>query len=248
MSETKRHLEARTTLYLLLKDALRGDALGSDQFVYYDATDPRRCLSPDVFVKRGSTEANFDVWKVWLRGAPELAVEIISASDHRDADWGEKMRRYRASGIGEVVRFDAADREAPVRVWDRIDGDLIERVREGGQPFECLTLGLWWVVTPSEMGPQLRLARDPEGKDLLPTPDEERLRLARELADERSARTLAEHNHLVESHAREAEAKAREAEAKAREAEAKARAAAERERDAALAELEALRAQLATKG
>src|SRR4051812_30302446 len=81
VSETKRHLEVRTTLYLLLKDALAGAAIGSDQFVYWDAGDPRRCLSPDVFVKLGAREATFDNWKIWERGAPDLAVEIVSASD-----------------------------------------------------------------------------------------------------------------------------------------------------------------------
>ncbi len=47
VSETKRHLEARTTLYLLLKAALAGTAIGSNQLVYWDAGDPRKCLSPD---------------------------------------------------------------------------------------------------------------------------------------------------------------------------------------------------------
>jgi Uma2 family endonuclease len=116
VSETKRHLEARTTLYLLLKDALPGDAIGSDQFVYPDASNPRKCLSPDVFVKlgaqsqraplAGAREASFDNWKIWERGAPDVAVEIVSASDRSDAEWAVKFERYPASGIGEVVRFD----------------------------------------------------------------------------------------------------------------------------------------------
>src|SRR4029079_18770800 len=109
VSETKRHLEARTALYLLLKEAFAGPAIGSEQFVYSDAGDPQKCLSPDVFVKRGAAEESFDNWKIWERGAPDLAVEIVSASDRRDSDWAEKLVRYQASGIGEVTRFDAAD-------------------------------------------------------------------------------------------------------------------------------------------
>jgi Uma2 family endonuclease len=269
VSETKRHLEARTALYLLLKDALTGHALGSDQFVYFDATDPKRCISPDVFVRRGSSEANFDVWKVWENGAPHLAVEIVSASDRRDQDWEDKLARYRASGIHEVVRFDSQDAERPIRVWDRVEDDLLERAPElverpqdSAHLRECVTLGLWWAVAPSEYGPQLRLARDREGKDLLPTPVEERVRLAQELAEERKARAAAEHERLLAEHAKrlaeqrlrdEAEARQREAEARQREAEARqreaeARTAAERERDAALAELAKLRARLGEKG
>ena len=264
VSETKRHLEARTTLYLLLKETFAGQAIGSDQFLYYDAADPQRCLSPDVFVKRGSNVSDFDVWKVWEGGTPELAVEIISASDRRDADWGEKMARYRASGVAEVVRFDPLDREAQVRVWDRVADDLVERAPGSPHQRECAALGLWWVVVPSDFGPQLRLARDPEGKTLLPTPTEDRVRLVRELAEERHARSQAEHERLLAEHARnvaeaerqrETEARQREAEARQREAEARQREAearsvaeeklreAERERNAALAELAKLRAR-----
>lgn len=222
VSETKRHLEARTALFLLLEDALAGSAaVGSEQFVYSDAGDPQKCLSPDVFVKVGSREQSFDNWKSWELGAPDLAVEIVSASDRRDADWAEKMARYLASGIREVVRFDPLDPKQPVRVWDRVEGDLIERTPESTHLRECVTLGLWWVVVPTpEYGPQLRLARDREGRDLLPTPDEQRTRLAQELAEERKARALAEHDRML----------------------------AERARDAALAELERLRAALARAG
>src|SRR5580700_150159 len=124
VSETKRHLEARTTLYLLLKGALAGTAIGSDQFVYWDAGDPRKCLSPGVFVTLGAREETFDSWKIWERGAPDVAVEIVSASDQSDAEWAVKHERYQASGIGEVVRFDPADDEQPIKVWDRIEGEL----------------------------------------------------------------------------------------------------------------------------
>lgn len=232
--ETKRHLEARTTLYLLLKDALAGHAIGSDQFVYWDATDPRRCVAPDVFVKRGTSDAAFDVWKVWERGAPELAVEIVSATDRRDDDWRAKLASYLAAGVAEVVRFDPSDEETPIRVWDRVDEDLVERAPADPDARECALLGLWWVKAPSEYGPQLRLARDREGKELLPTPEEERIRLAQELADERKARTAAEHAQLLAEHARK----------QAEEAQARA----ERERDEALAELAKLRAERGERG
>jgi hypothetical protein len=252
VSETKRHLEVRTTLYLLMRDALAGHAVGSEQFVYWDARDPQKCLSPDVFVKRGTSDALFDTWKVWERGAPELAVEVVSASDRRDQDWDEKMERYQASGIAEVVRFDPMNAECPIRAWDRVEGDLLERSPDSSDLCECATLGMWWVVAPSAFGPQLRLARDREGKELLPTPDEQRMSLAAQLAEERRARAHAEHERLLAEHklqaeaeARQREAEARQREAEARQREAEARAIAERERDAALAELAKLRAERA---
>jgi len=239
--ETKRHLEARTTLYLLLKDAFGGAAIGSDQFVYLDAGDPRKCLAPDVFVKLGAREATFDNWKIWERGAPDVAVEIVSASDRGDAAWAVKLERYQASGVGEVVRFDQGDEVQPIRVWDRVEGELLERAPGSGDLCECLTLGLWWVVVSSEYGPMLRLARDRSGTQLLPTPSEDRLRLAEELAEERKARTVAEHQRLLEQHARMVAERERDDAL----AENERLRAAERERDDALAEVERLRADLA---
>ncbi len=239
--ETKRHLENRTNLYLMLRGALAGDALGSDQFVYWDATDPRKSLAPDLFVKRGSEALSFDTWKVWERGAPDLAVEIVSPFDHRDAVWDDKIARYRACGVGEVVRFDAQDRMQPVRIWDRVDEDLVERAPGSPDLHECATLGLWWVVVSSPFGPQLRLARDREGKELLPTPDEARLAAERERATAERERAVAEHERAVAEHGRAVAEQERQREANER-------ASAERERDAALAEIARLRAELTRGG
>ncbi|WP_437586161.1 Uma2 family endonuclease [Sorangium sp. So ce1000] len=221
---------------LLLKDALAGVAIGSDQFVYWDAGDPQKCLSPDLFVKLGAREEMFDVWKVWERGAPDLAVEIVSASDRRDADWSTKLARYQSSGIGEVVRFDP-DGEQPLRVWDRVEGELLERAPESAHLCECVALGLWWVIAPSPSGPMLRLSRDREGSQLVPTVGEERVRLEAEVAQARTARSAAEHARaLAEEQAALAEEQAALAEEKVREE----RAA----REAAEAEIARLRAEL----
>ncbi|WP_437807058.1 Uma2 family endonuclease [Sorangium sp. So ce1078] len=194
--ETNRHLELRTALYLILKRELaRVATLGSDQFVYWDPTTSKKRLAPDAFVRLGAPHRTFRTWKTWLHGAPDLGVEIVSESDEGEADWDEKLERYRASGIREVVRFHPDDRERPIRVWDALDGDLVERAPDDPELHACEALGLWWtIVEDPSVGPMLRLSRDREGHDLLPTPDE------------------------AEAKAREAEAKAREAETRAREA------------------------------
>jgi len=65
--ENKRHLLLRTALLLLLQRELAGcvAAIGCEQFVYWNARDPRRCLAPDVFVKLGVEDSIFDSWKCW---------------------------------------------------------------------------------------------------------------------------------------------------------------------------------------
>lgn len=186
--ESKRHLEIRTALYAILKHALRDRAMiGSEQFVYWDPTDPSECVAPDAFVRLGAPDERFVSWKTWERGAPHLAVEIVSSSDASEASWAPKLRKYHRLGASEVVRFDPENGE--LRIWDFVEGDLVERVLSRGEPAECVPLGLFWVVAPDEASDLgLRLARDEAGKDLLLTPEETALERVRVLEGELAKR------------------------------------------------------------
>jgi hypothetical protein len=212
-------------LYSILKLAFENRAMiGSEQFVYWDATDPSACLAPDVFVRLGLPDENFRSWKTWERGAPHIAVEIVSPSDADSESWAEKLAKYHRLGIGELVRFDADEPSSPLRVWDYVEGDLVERELAPSSVAECAPLGLWWTVREdAELGLVLRLSRDAAGRDLLPT--------------ERDLREAEEVRRRV------AEAKHQNAEAKRQAAEVE-RQAAEAERDAALEEVRALKQEL----
>jgi Uma2 family endonuclease len=190
MPETKLHLDLRTLLYQLLSDYLGQRAtVGSDQFIYYAADDPRACVAPDAYVKLGVTDDDVRSWKTWERGAPEVAVEILSDEDRGESAWKEKLSRYARLGVAEVVRFDSeAAPEAQLRVWDRVEERLVEReVKEGRAP--SLVLNLSWVVAPTQArAVTLRIAEDQAGQRLVPTQTEARLleSHARELAEERA--------------------------------------------------------------
>jgi hypothetical protein len=55
MPEGYVHMVVRTFLFQLLGSALGAEhSVGSDQFVYWNASNPRRKLAPDVFVKMDS--------------------------------------------------------------------------------------------------------------------------------------------------------------------------------------------------
>ena len=175
MPENKIHLLLRTFLFDLLRHAL-GDShsVGSEQFVYWLPTNPRRCLAPDAFVKLDVADTAFATWKTWHHGAPDLAVEIVSPSDDDGTTWADKIDRYREMGVSELVRFDPeAPRGARLSVWDRLEEDLVERVVEADRAM-CVTLGSIWVVMPIEGCPVgLRLER--ESGELVPTSGEEAL-------------------------------------------------------------------------
>ncbi len=180
--ESKRHLELRTILYLLLKHAFADRAMvGSDQFVYWDPTDPRQCLAPDGLLQMGKPDEDYETWKVWERGAPDIAVEIVSRSDAPEPDWEEKLAKYCKIGLKELVRFDHRPVRNALRIWDNVEGDLVERDMDDPDARKSLVLPYFWHVTADRV---LRLAEDAEGARLLPTSDEraerEALRAERE--------------------------------------------------------------------
>jgi Uma2 family endonuclease len=188
--ESKLHLELCALLYALLKYSFAKEhSIGSDQFVYWDPTEPRACLAPDAFVRLGTPDTRFKTWKVWERGAPEVAVEIQSDSDEGEP-WEAKLRKYPKLGVRELVAFDP--QQAKMRVWDFVDHDLVERGTSGVTAKSNVLPGYWVVVEDRELGPALRLSHTEDGSDLFPTPAE------------------------AEAEARKAEAEARKAEAEAR--------------------------------
>jgi Uma2 family endonuclease len=175
MPETRRHLRLRTGLFDAIRRAFADRAsVGSDQFVYWDPTDPTQCCAPDLFVHVGERDEEFDCWKTWERGAPQLAVEVISKSDDRDRPWEAKLARFARLGVNELVRFDGDDAEQPLRIWDRVDGDLVERDPQGPGFSRCDTLDAFWCVQGGSLpGLTLRLSRDETGRDLFLTPEED---------------------------------------------------------------------------
>jgi Uma2 family endonuclease len=171
--ESPVHLRIRTALFLVLERRLRGKAfVGSDQFVYYEPHNPLACLAPDAFVRLGGPSELVPTFRTWEHGAPHVGVEIVSPSDARDREHERRLERYRRSGIGEVVVFDA-DASEPLRIWDNVEGDLVERERSGAAWTRCDALGAYWFVTDEpRLGLVLRVADHADGAGLWLSPDE----------------------------------------------------------------------------
>jgi len=159
-------------------------SVNSDQFVYWNARSPKRCLSPDVFVRLDIPQALDGTWKTWERGGPpDLAVEIISPNEGDGVLWEEKLVRYHELGVRELVRFDP---EGPpgsrLRVWDRIKEDLVER-RVDGESTHCATLRLTWAVRPIAKLPEALRLLDANGNLVLSEVEATKARV-RELEEE----------------------------------------------------------------
>ena len=189
MPEYKPHFVNRMRLFDCLELRFKDRAcIGSSQFVYWDASDPRQCAAPDVFVRLGLPDQPFGIWKVWEHGAPHVAVEIASDDDRSARTWADKLGRYHHMGVEELVRFDAEDSERPLRVWDRVEGDFVERALESPRSAECGPLALYWVVVDEPAyGPMLRMSTDRDGRDLLLTAAEAAERERSQIEAERDA-------------------------------------------------------------
>lgn len=165
--ESKRHLLLRTLVYQFLDPAFaQVAAIGCDQFVYWDPTDPRACLAPDAFVRFGDPDDLFSSWKTWERGAPHVAVEIISDTDRGEAIWQEKLHRYRRLGVAELVRFEPDSSEPPLRIWDLVGGDLVEREIQEQRSESAILPGFWLTIEQPGLGLTLRLSHDERGERL----------------------------------------------------------------------------------
>jgi Uma2 family endonuclease len=177
LPETQRHYELRTALFQILKTAFGDRAtVGSDQFVYWDPTDPSACCAPDVMLRVGQPHALFDTWKIWERGAPHLAVEFVSERDRDPGAWNQKLESYRRTGISELVRFDVENPTSRLRIWDLIGGDLVERRSSAPDFMACRALGVFFCIRDVPgLGVALGLARDSAGQDPFLTPDEARV-------------------------------------------------------------------------
>ena len=170
LGQGKRHLELCMALYQMIGRIVgKEHAKGADQFVYFDASNPRRCLAPDAFVKLGIPDSMFETWRTWESGAPDVAFEVLSPSDTPERwTFREKLKRYHALGVRELI---VANLDGPpgkrLRAWDRLDDDLVERVvRNERTP--CITLGVHVLIGPVEGFPVgVRLAHDAAGEKLV---------------------------------------------------------------------------------
>jgi Uma2 family endonuclease len=164
-------------LYQLLCDHLGLDAsIGSDQFVYYDAGDPSRCVAPDVYVQLKPAAGKIRSWKTWERGAPDVALEIVSPNDAPALRWSDKLARYQSMGVRELVRFDSEARSGqPVlRIWDRVDDSLLERDLSTG-PLRSSVIDVRWIVAGGDgHSTALRITQSLDSDALVPTRREAR--------------------------------------------------------------------------
>jgi len=126
-------------------------------FIYYREGDPKKSISPDVFVIFGVSKRKRRSYKTWQEGGklPSFVLEITSLSTHKQ-DEVEKPKLYAELGIQEYFQYDPTrDYLNPQLKGARlVDGryqSLPLEQRKDGTPFiHSQTLGLDLILqTPS---------------------------------------------------------------------------------------------------
>ncbi len=84
--------------------------VGADQFWYYVERNPKKCVSPDVYVIAGADPLSAPPsWQLWTLDSPPLfAFEVVSLDV--DKDYKDARPLYEHTGVQELVLFDP---EAP---------------------------------------------------------------------------------------------------------------------------------------
>jgi Uma2 family endonuclease len=185
--------------------------LGADQFFAWMKNEPLVRVSPDVYLLDHPPPRPLPAsWQTWRPGhrPPRLAFEIVSEHEWRK-DYQEAPKKYDLLGTRELVVFDpeaAAGRATgPGRVALQVfrreaEGRLVP-VYRGPGPARSEELEAWLVVQHQGPAAMLRLSRDAEGQDLVPTVEQAREqaeqarqqeRIAREQAEQQLAAALAE--------------------------------------------------------
>ena len=138
----------------------------------------------------------------------------------------KKLEAFHSMGVREVMCFDVdAPEGTRLRAWDRVDGDLVERIVRGERT-PCVTLGKWFhVARLGDLPSALAIADDEAGNGMVLTHAEANAALEVALARAEARARSAEARANVEATARELEAEARRAaEARIRELEEELRA------------------------
>ncbi|MYE85378.1 MAG: Uma2 family endonuclease [Gammaproteobacteria bacterium] len=110
MAESIIHLRVAIDVITPLQNHYRGrlDAfVGGNLMMYYEEGNPRRSVSPDVFVTlEVPSEPPRPTWKVWEEGKLADFVLEVTSKMTRGKDEGPKKRLYQRLGVSEYWQFD----------------------------------------------------------------------------------------------------------------------------------------------
>ena len=109
MAESDTHIRFMMDCRTALEEHFRDDPnvyVSGNNLMYYVEGNPRRSVSPDVYVVFGIPKHERPIYKLWEEGKfPDFALEITSSTTRR-TDLGKKRDLYAALGVREYFLYD----------------------------------------------------------------------------------------------------------------------------------------------
>ena len=134
MAETERHFRELVKNFNRIENHLAHIpdvyVLG-DMMMYYEEGNPRKSISPDIFVAFGIGRKERRIYKIWEEGKPpDFVLEFASKGTYRN-DLRRKVELYAAIGISEYFVYDVDRRYLPrVLMGFRLVGDAYVEIPE----------------------------------------------------------------------------------------------------------------------
>ncbi|HEX4950436.1 MAG TPA: Uma2 family endonuclease [Blastocatellia bacterium] len=183
MAETDTHVKLMAHLREALDLYYQDDPnvyVSANILLYYVQGNPKKRVSPDVFVAKGRPKGNRRVYKLWEEGVPPTVIIELGSKETWREDQYEKWRLYEQLGVQEYYLFDPeySYLVEPLIGWHLMDDGQYRLLKVKKGRIKSDALGLELVDT----GQTLRLY-NPETKQFLPTMAE--LDAAREQAEAR---------------------------------------------------------------
>ena len=185
MAETERHFRELLKNFNLLESHFAHIpdvyVLG-DMMMYYEEGNPRKSISPDIFVAFGIGRKERRIYKIWEEGKPpDFVLEFASKGTYRN-DLTGKVQLYAEIGIPEYFVYDVDRRYLPTPLigFRLIGRDYVEipALDNGGIP--AVTLGLEFHLLDDGFG-----IYNPEAREWLKTAAEAATERADQEADAR---------------------------------------------------------------
>ena len=148
MAETPKHLQAMTDCMDVLRSHFRRFTdvyIGGNMFLYYEEGNPRKSISPDVFMVRGMSKKEIRTYKTWEQPPTlDFVLEVASPSTYTK-DFNEKMEIYaKILRVKAYCIYDPYHEIDPYFVGFRLVGEDYEEIPfvNGRIPLEVLGLEL----------------------------------------------------------------------------------------------------------
>ncbi len=184
MAETDLHRNVMIKTILILSEYYKEDSdayISGNLMMYYIKGNPRRSISPDVFVSFGVGKGQRRTYQIWNEGKPpDFVIEFSSENTYKN-DLNAKRDLYASIGITEYFLYDPerCHLPSPLMGFRLVDGEYIAISPDADGNLYSESLGLSLCLRENDLG-----FYDPVAEKWLETPSE----AARSIAEKAQTR------------------------------------------------------------